>query len=306
MANESAFWFKHDSNAKDDPKVSLLIDQLGLEGYGAFWMLLETLREQPGYIYPVKLLPTLARKYMITTEKLKTVVYNYALFTVKEDNIFYSEGLIKRMDKYNEIKELRRDAGRKGGLAKGTASKSLANAKQVLSKSIADAKQTDSISLASRVEYSRVEGTSVTTSTDKPKGLLGNVPLLFDENTNDEKKLYEELLKSLEGKSRDETWIAIKNFVAEKKPTLSRPYADLWNLFATTYGLAKVEIVNSTRAKKLKSRLGEKTFDFIRILEGIRKSKMLKGESADWRVSFDWIIENQSNYQKIIEGNYGK
>ena len=31
---KDAYYFSHDSNAQDDPKCMLLIDQLGMEGYG--------------------------------------------------------------------------------------------------------------------------------------------------------------------------------------------------------------------------------------------------------------------------------
>ena len=41
--SKDAYYFSHDSNAKDDPKCMVLIDQLGLEGYGIFWVLIETL-----------------------------------------------------------------------------------------------------------------------------------------------------------------------------------------------------------------------------------------------------------------------
>ena len=34
-------YFPHDSNAKDDPKCMVLIDQLGMEGYGIYWVLIE-------------------------------------------------------------------------------------------------------------------------------------------------------------------------------------------------------------------------------------------------------------------------
>ena len=71
---KDAYYFPHDSNAKDDPKCVLLIEQLGLEGYGIFWVLIETLRDQPEYKYPLQLLPALARRYNTTAEKMKTVV----------------------------------------------------------------------------------------------------------------------------------------------------------------------------------------------------------------------------------------
>ncbi|NQY01105.1 MAG: DUF4373 domain-containing protein [Flavobacteriaceae bacterium] len=38
-------WFKHYSNASDSLKLNHLIDELGLEGYGRYWLLLELLAQ---------------------------------------------------------------------------------------------------------------------------------------------------------------------------------------------------------------------------------------------------------------------
>ena len=75
------FWFSHASDAKDDPKCMLLIEQLGLEGYGIFWVLVEVLRQQKNYLYPFALLSALARKYNTTQMKkvnflLKKIIEN--------------------------------------------------------------------------------------------------------------------------------------------------------------------------------------------------------------------------------------
>lgn len=90
-------YFAHDSNAKDDPKCVLLIEQLGMEGYGIYWMLIETLREQPNYRYPLNLIPALARRYNTTAEKVKAVVCSYELFQIENDEFFFSHSLIERM-----------------------------------------------------------------------------------------------------------------------------------------------------------------------------------------------------------------
>lgn len=39
-------WFKHYSNASDSVKLSRLVDELGVEGYGRYWLLLELLCEE--------------------------------------------------------------------------------------------------------------------------------------------------------------------------------------------------------------------------------------------------------------------
>ncbi|MFY4767513.1 DUF4373 domain-containing protein [Aliarcobacter butzleri] len=105
-------YFSHDANAKDDFKVMLLIEELGLEGYGIFWVLIETLREQQNYKYPLKLLSVLARKYNTTLAKLEVVVRNYHLFVIEDDCFFYSSSLNRRMQKMEEAIEQRVIAGK--------------------------------------------------------------------------------------------------------------------------------------------------------------------------------------------------
>lgn len=38
---KDAFWFSHDSNAKDDIRMQYLIYEYGLKGYGMFWLCVE-------------------------------------------------------------------------------------------------------------------------------------------------------------------------------------------------------------------------------------------------------------------------
>ena len=106
---KDAYYFSHDSNAKDDPKCVLLIEQLGLEGYGIFWVLIETLRDQPNYKYPLALIPALARRYNTTSEKMKTVVMQYNLFSITEKGeFFFSESLNRRMESLSIFRESQR------------------------------------------------------------------------------------------------------------------------------------------------------------------------------------------------------
>lgn len=109
---KDSFYFPHDSNAKDDPKCVLLIEQLGMEGYGIFWMLIEVLREQPEYKYPLKLMPALARRYNTTSEKVKAVVCGYELFTIDNEEFFFSVSLMERMKPMEEKRLLASKAGK--------------------------------------------------------------------------------------------------------------------------------------------------------------------------------------------------
>lgn len=115
---KDAYYFSHDSNAKDDFKCMLLIEELGLEGYGIFWILVETLREQDNYKYPLKLLSSLARKYNTTKAKMEVVVKNYNLFQIEDDIFFFSSSLNRRMQIMNQKREQARLAGIKSGEAR--------------------------------------------------------------------------------------------------------------------------------------------------------------------------------------------
>ena len=107
---KDAYYFSHDSNAKDDPKCVLLIEQLGLEGYGIYWVLIELLREQPEYKYPLSLIPAIARRYNTTSEKMKTVIMSYELFDIENDEFFFSESLMVRMVFFDSKREKARAA----------------------------------------------------------------------------------------------------------------------------------------------------------------------------------------------------
>ena len=146
---KDAYYFPHDSNAKDDPKCVLLIEQLGMEGYGIYWMLIETLREQPDYTYPVANIPALGRRYNTTAEKVKTVVCNYGLFTVKDDKIFFSDSLNRRMQVLEEKRAKRSEAGRLGNAARWKTSQTDRNAitmrSQFIASTVKKSKEKESI-----------------------------------------------------------------------------------------------------------------------------------------------------------------
>lgn len=100
-------WFPHDADALDDPKIMLLVMQLGMEGYGLYWMLIESLLKQNGYMLPVNLIEPLSRRFQVSKEKLETIVSKYDLFEVSGD-YFFSPSLSRRMEVYDNKKELNR------------------------------------------------------------------------------------------------------------------------------------------------------------------------------------------------------
>ena len=114
MSSRDTFYFPHEYNAKDDPKCERLIWGMGMEGYGIFWALLEVLRVQPDYTYPLANIPIVAYKYRADVDKMRRVVLDFDLFTIVEDKIFFSNGLLNRMRPMDEARNIARESGKKG------------------------------------------------------------------------------------------------------------------------------------------------------------------------------------------------
>ena len=99
----------HDCCARNNAKMLSLTADKGLEGYGAYWVLLEYLREQSDYYMPLSLLPSLAKQLGKFTQWVEEIVCNYGLFVLTDDGRFTSQGLQQRM-KPLENKRKARDA----------------------------------------------------------------------------------------------------------------------------------------------------------------------------------------------------
>jgi hypothetical protein len=98
MSKKDAYYFSHDANAQDDPKCMVLIDQLGMEGYGIFWALVEKLRSEKEYKLPLITVEPFAKRWGTSKEKINAVIKNYSLFTIENDTFFYSERLKNSME----------------------------------------------------------------------------------------------------------------------------------------------------------------------------------------------------------------
>lgn len=104
---KDTFWFPHDANSADDPKCMILIDQMGLEGYGIFWLLVEKLRSEQNYKLPLMIVPSLAKRYQTSAEKVLTIIQRYDLFKVENEEFFYSQSLLNRMESWENAKRIR-------------------------------------------------------------------------------------------------------------------------------------------------------------------------------------------------------
>jgi hypothetical protein len=89
-----------------------------------------------------------------------------------------------------------------------------------------------------------------------------------------------------------------------------------WNDHCAPLGLSKVAMLSATRRQKASARIrehGDAEF-WNTVLGRIRGSPFLlghkngngNGEHKNWKASFDWLIENDTNCIKVFEGRYVK
>ena len=109
---KAAFYFPHFCNARHDRKIRRLRKELGVEGYGIYFMLLETLREQQDLMYPLEDLDLLAEEFGVSEPKIRTTICNYQLFEVDFEQKFFSPKMLVYLEPYFKMKEQRKLAGK--------------------------------------------------------------------------------------------------------------------------------------------------------------------------------------------------
>jgi hypothetical protein len=85
------------------------------------------------------------------------------------------------------------------------------------------------------------------------------------------------------------------------------PYEEIVKLFnSICTSLPKVKQLSEGRKKKIKARWNDikELNGFKQLFEKSQSSSFLTGVSTKWKATFDWLIENDSNYVKVLEGNY--
>lgn len=107
----------------------------------------------------------------------------------------------------------------------------------------------------------------------------------------------------------DDSWIKLeRNLEIYEKINERVPYEEirkLWNDICKSY--PKVTAITDRRKMSLKCRweqLGDlKVFE--EVFRKLEASSFCKGKNdRGWRASFDWIIANQTNIVKVLEGKY--
>lgn len=117
---KDAYYFSHDSNARNDQRLMKVRMKYGMEGYGIYFGIIEILREQSDYTLTFSDLDSISFDLRVERNIIDDIVENFDLFEIEEDS-FYSKSLKKRMEKLDLIKQKRADAGRVGGKSRANA-----------------------------------------------------------------------------------------------------------------------------------------------------------------------------------------
>ena len=100
-----------------------------------------------------------------------------------------------------------------------------------------------------------------------------------------------------------------KDSLPDKKlPAVSsQDVLSAWNKMASSAGLKTIPKITPHRREKIKTR--SKTFktfrEWRRLFAKVAASSFLCGDNnRGWQCEFDWIIDNEDNPTKVIEGKY--
>lgn len=132
---KESFYFPHDYEAANDPKVQALLSEYGGIGYGVFWRIIELLHSDEEHKIPMKqyIFIAIAKQMLASAEQIMAIVN----FAINECELFETDGDFiwsKRVNRNflrrKEISEKRSISGKLGAEKKWA----MANAKQNLAK----------------------------------------------------------------------------------------------------------------------------------------------------------------------------
>lgn len=121
---QSTYYFSHDYNAANDVKILFIREKFGMQGYGVYWYIIESLAQSNG-VLPINIIPVLAMQMQVDKEIVKSIITDFDLFSLNENN-FSSERLRKHLELRNTLKQKGKEGanirwGNRGGISGGNA-----------------------------------------------------------------------------------------------------------------------------------------------------------------------------------------
>lgn len=178
---KKTYYFQHDYNARNDPKLQAVMIKYGLAGIGAFWCIVEMLYEQNGTL-PITSISSIAYTLHADEEMLKNIVCKMDLFECNK-KFFWSRSVRKRLGIINEISDIRRKAAEKRWKS---SKKSDAKAMQMQCKSNAKAQNNDANAMQTEckcnaIKEKEIKGNDIKDITHTPCARSAREEELFQE-----------------------------------------------------------------------------------------------------------------------------
>jgi len=258
---KDAYYFSHDSNARNDVRMIKLRRMGGLEAIGLYWCAIEMLREAENYELEVTTIEDICYEFRVDVAKFE-LLFICELLT-QDESVFYSNSLKNRMVRLDEIKEKRAIAGQIGG-------KSKAIAKQVPSNKskVKDSKEDDSKeNKVNDILLSELKNSDVLTENEEIALSFWD---LFNHNLG---KL--NITSTDLSKAKYKTWVDPVRLMLDTDLRKKDELREIWN-FLNSEDLTK-EFTWSSNIRST-TKLREK---FERLLTESRKAKSKSGGSLD-------------------------
>lgn len=108
---KDAYYFSHDYNARQDPKLQDVLATHGVAGLGIYWCIIEMMYEQGGKL-PIKSVKSIAFTLHVDVEIIESVINDFELFD-KDGASFWSDAVITRLKKRTDVISERKKAAQK-------------------------------------------------------------------------------------------------------------------------------------------------------------------------------------------------
>ncbi len=113
---KETFYFSHDYNARNDPKLQHVLMVLGHEGKSIYWDLIEMLYESGGKL-EINKIQLYAFTLRTTPELIEKLIHNFDLFS-SDENDFWSDSCVRRIQIRNDKKAYFSECGKRGAKTK--------------------------------------------------------------------------------------------------------------------------------------------------------------------------------------------
>jgi len=341
---KDTFFFPHDYNARNDPKMQLLLAHHGLAGVGLFWCLVEQLYEQGGTL-PMDTYEGLAFVLHADVGVVESIVLASGLFK-NNGEVFWSDAVRERLNKRADIAAKRKNAAMKrwgkpldqltvdnGQLTmtvapevkKSVVKKPVQAPVQVVKAAVQAVKKPVQVPVDQKpVEDAAIKAKESKGDTIiKPSATAGcaadlfsgdggltSAPVAVKVALKEEEEMSPAPVAVKEEKEQSPAPVAVKKKketgAAKKDPVDFDRVVSLYHTYCPSF--PRILRLGDARRRKIKARMAEmgNDWDMLAVVfQKMEESNFLRGDNNNgWQASFDWVFANDKNWTKILEGNY--